>query len=240
MIAQLKTGGVLAEGIALFVVELLVGDALGLDEVEELAEGAAFFPPRSSSSGSLKPLYSSLMHMATVASTAMRSDAVSRAVTSKHSPMILKWRNANVDFVLLLLNLEEVDRRFAHATMDVPQHALDIVVLLDDAGLELVFEAIVAEIVVERLVVGPDLSNLAAMRPIIAMRSDSFSQGPSKRKARSPSLYQTSKSSCFAIASTGKYILLNLGIKLLRVVPKTLVKSIVQDVISPLWGSAIP
>lgn len=32
----------LAEGIALFVVELLVGDALGLDEVEELAEGAAF------------------------------------------------------------------------------------------------------------------------------------------------------------------------------------------------------
>lgn len=58
-----------------------------------------------------------------------------------------------MDFVLLLLNLEEVDRRFAHATMDVPQHALDIVVLLDDAGLELVFEAIVAEIVVERLVV---------------------------------------------------------------------------------------
>ena len=41
-IAQLKTGGVLAEGIALFVVELLVGDALGLDEVEEFAEGAAF------------------------------------------------------------------------------------------------------------------------------------------------------------------------------------------------------
>ena len=32
----------LAEGIALLVVELLVGNALGLDEVEELAESAAF------------------------------------------------------------------------------------------------------------------------------------------------------------------------------------------------------
>ena len=32
----------LTEGIALLVVELLVGDTLGLDEVEELAEGAAF------------------------------------------------------------------------------------------------------------------------------------------------------------------------------------------------------
>ena len=32
----------LAEGIALLIVELLVGNALGLDEVEELAEGTAF------------------------------------------------------------------------------------------------------------------------------------------------------------------------------------------------------
>lgn len=39
--AQLR-GRVLAERIALLIVELLVGNALGLDEVEELAESAAF------------------------------------------------------------------------------------------------------------------------------------------------------------------------------------------------------
>ena len=34
----------LADGIAVLIVELFVGHALGLDEVEEFAEGAAFFP----------------------------------------------------------------------------------------------------------------------------------------------------------------------------------------------------
>ena len=79
--------------------------------------------------------------------------------------MVLEQRLANVDFVFLLFDLKEVDRRFAHAAVDIPQHALDIIVLLDDAGLELVFEAIVAQIVVECLVVGPDLADLAAHAP---------------------------------------------------------------------------
>ena len=154
--------------------------------------------------------------------------------------MVLEQRLANVNLVLLLLDLEEVDWRFAHATMDVPQHALDIIMLLDDAGLELVFEAIVAEVVVERLVVGSDLPDLAAHasdhRDAVGLFLPRALEAQSSFSVAIPNV----EILVFRDSVDGEVHFVELGHKAPLGSAKTLVKSIVQDVISPLWGLAIP